>query len=692
MHKDHNTWLIALVALAAWVALCAGARAADPDAVLRLEMSTRLTLAPAGTAPDVAAPSETVSAPLAPPATGRTWPWILLAALVGAALGWAWPRRAADKPPAGDPISRAKIDGLRVANRALQADLRAVMGAGKDAWQSTLRSLRNDLEAARRSLDTRIDAERALTADLDAVRAQRRHLQNERDAIDATLTDVRGQLVRSETTLAELRNHARETDEKLAALREENANLEEQAEQRSEEHAKLSAKNTELQSKGELLQAAYDDATHGLRLLREQVQPAREEAAQAQTALAQMLDKNLALEARIAQLSQGPDTHDELPAAEAAALRKALAQAREQAPLAQAQNASLSAALGQIKAELATVRDAHAGASEENANLHTMLATAEDRVDAQSTMLSDLTDEVQTLRAQLGEHVHRQAEEHSQVTASAALEDEIRTLRAQLARRGERQAQAESQAASLIAQAAENQSLRTELEERDRALAQALKRQSSEQQAPADVGDDPIHDPQWAARSIEQLTRSRDAALSEMHALRARLDSGNNGRSEVVEQQLAGALSEIKMLKADLRVRADVIKALERDAAQLEQVQEKFDDQSSQVAFLNNELALALDEVARIKKSLRNVMARSGGDDATTAALRGQVEELRARLQTKDQIIATMEIGRQKQDVRVVDAELVQLRADQRASISVIRFLESEIQRLGGKVEASSTG
>lgn len=410
----------------------------------------------------------------------------------------------------------------------------------------------------------------------------------------------------------------------------------------------------ELRARADATVAERDAARQTAQDLRGQLEEAtvtchalRAERQEQGDTLARLRDDNEELVAQVDALvkqvedaARRPPSHTE---------SEALALARDQAARAIDERASTARALEAARREIGTLRAAHDRIAADNANLKIMLETAEDRVDAQATALREQREDLDALRAQSEREAATAKEARRASNAAARLRSENRELRAQLA----------AQVASRPADG------------------------GGAEEAVADGAADG-----WAARTIEQLTRSRDAALNEMRALRARLD-GDGGADP--GQALRTAQVEIKMLKSDLRVRADVIKALERDAEQLAEVQAALEEQGSRAAFLNNELALALDEIKRLKGKLKAV-ADGAPHDATLAALREQIAELRARLEAKDQIIATLEAGRQKRESRNLKSEVEQLRADQRASVSVIRFLEKEIERLSGGASSSRAG
>ncbi|MFK8014281.1 MAG: hypothetical protein AB8G17_02415 [Gammaproteobacteria bacterium] len=636
----------------------------------QLEMSTSLTFDAQGTPPSKAQPVEVV-----PPEQEKTNSILLplLCLLLGlAAGGWLTWRRPQDITPAQD-----RLAGELSRTRARYLTLLEQRGQRRDPeWDSTVTTLRGDLAKARKQLDAYRDRAVQLVGELDAKQSQDQERTRDRDALAATLSELRVELASAQETLAAKKQEVRDIDGALNSAKLETDALREQLESANQRNAKMD----ELRAHASRLEHRLDAANADLEQNRRKTGPLTEEARAAQQSVARMLDKNLALEAELARLGERQAISEHGQAQRVAELIEQLQRAeklREQVKteldhkLAASSgehlqrerelSEKLQAAAKQIEAseqakrrvlsllrqekadasdalsELESLRVDHAHTLEQFETVQSMLGTAEDRVDAQDTRLHELIEENNALSREVSEK-----------------EDALRAMAGYAGSREDNSDDDESLSTSGIV-----------------------------------VTEAP--DPQVIAQTIEQLTRSRDAALEEVMHLRAAMETAPTAEAQV-ETEGAESLNEarqtIRRLKADLRLRSDLIDALRDDASNATAAQTALLEKDEQLALLTNELNLALDETGRLRAIAESTPRAKPAD---VDRLRERIDGLQERLDAKDRELDILRTAvSEHDDDDMLQAHVSRLEADQDASVTVIRFLEGEVKKLSKELRVTA--
>jgi len=643
-------------------------------AEFKLKMSSSLTLDPTGVPPTATLPETAAVIPAAPesikpvtaPPAPRSRTGLTLAVLLGLAGlvtgAWLARRQPRDTTPAQDRLA-GELARLRERYLGLlnQRETRE-----HPEWDSTLETLRNDLHTSRTLLDNQRDQCRSLQ---DAVEMHIRDTETigrERDVLADRLENWQRELSTNETRLHEV-------EESNRALVQAKADLEAQIE-RSETRIQVleseAADAAALQQRINDLNASLTAAQRDLALAQSSAAPAAD-SHDAQAQLAEMLDKNLSLEAELARLTERQAIADQAQARQASELidqrhsaEKAHAE-REEVLLEQlrdlnesfvAREAELSQKLtdaalqieqseqakrrvlallrqekqdtAEAMSELESLRVDHAHMLEQYETAQNMLSTAEDRVDDQKSQIMDLYEENAHLSRELAER-----------------ENTVRTLATSA---------------------------------RHRKLEDANGIKVEEHNA-----DDKL------LRTIEQLTRSRDAALDELTRLRALNTPPTPSDSKDVRdaRTLNDARMTIRRLEADLRMRGDLIDNLRQNTQLNGEAQEQLAERDAEIARLKNELSLALDETSRLKR----VDAQPLKASRDVLRLRERIDGLQERLDLKEKEIAILRAAASDElDGSPLQEHVSRLEADQEASVTVIRFLEGEVQKLSRQLETNS--
>ncbi|MEO1574837.1 MAG: hypothetical protein AAFU65_07745, partial [Pseudomonadota bacterium] len=149
------------------------------------------------------------------------------------------------------------------------------------------------------------------------------------------------------------------------------------------------------------------------------------------------------------------------------------------------------------------------------------------------------------------------------------------------------------------------------------------------------------------------------------------------------------ARMSIRSLEADLRVRGDLVDALRNDIERLKNADNRLDEKDAEIARLRNELSMALDETSRLRK-IEETAERLPPRDILR--LRERLDALQERLELKEKEISILRAATgTEHDESPLHEHVSRLEADQEASVTVIRFLESEVEKLSRELRASGS-
>ena len=199
---------------------------------------------------------------------------------------------------------------------------------------------------------------------------------------------------------------------------------------------------------------------------------------------------------------------------------------------------------------------------------------------------------------------------------------------------------------ALDASVEENRALQAHLDAQERRLTQ-LEELSARL---GGGGDDDLVRLQRELARRDQVIEVLQEALRTHEALLQDADSEDDDIDEndvaAHRRRLATARQQIRALKNDLRVRGDVIDALESDAVALQIAQAQLEENTSHNNVLRNELGLALNEIARLCKREQNGGRGSNSQsppEKTTAERASDVAALLVRLEQSEAHNRTLE-------------------------------------------------
>lgn len=680
-----NAWLCAAILGALWTYIPITASADDQvddvaPADFALQMSPSISWETTGELPTVsfapatdipaepvaeAAPLPTAT-PVAIERSGVSGLTALLLTLLGAVAGALLTRRAPrDQTPAQDrlagELSRLRERYLNVlAQREQRRD---------HAWESTVTSLRNDVASARALLDNQRDQCAAFQNDMEAQQRDIELLTRQRDDFAGQLDHMSALHDEAQRKLADTTARKQTLEDWHSSTQEENRTLVTRLQALEAEAADAQQQRERVAE----LESDLTDTAAAAAQVQASLEPMSQENAQAQQRLAEMLDKNLALEAELARLKERLAIVDNAHARQVADLldeRRNTEQDRAQREVTlQNQLREANASFVKREAEL----------NERSARLQDQLTQADEAKRRVLTLLrQEKTDsaeafsELESLRV---DHAHTLEQFDSVQSMLGVAEDRIEVQGRQLDELQE-----------------ENEQLRREIEQRDTGEFQRVSRQLKALRVDHDgiTVREHMHDDKLL-RTIEQLTRSRDAAVEELTRLKALQMPVTDADSTSVREahSLNEARMSIRSLEADLRVRGDLIDALRNDIERLRNADTRLDEKDAEIARLRNELSMALDETSRLRK-IEETAERLPPRDILR--LRERLDALQERLELKEKEIAILRTATgTEHDESPLHEHVSRLEADQEASVTVIRFLESEVEKLSRELRASGS-
>lgn len=651
------------------------------DAGLNLTLSHQLTLAPSGT------PPTTSFAPLAAPvpaaSTGNALPvalWTVLGLGAGLALGFAMRRRLAPVSPLPTRVSARE-----------EAVVQPAPVRPRPEWQNTVTTLERDVRQLRRALDAARDNDGNRTRQLaEAARLETKN-QEQTGLLSAENLELRTTLAATRDELGGALRLGAQSQAHSAAAHQRSVLL-----QRS-----LTAQQTDAFA----LRSDLDDV---LRLWRHNQDHAA--AAHARAAVLRMT------------LERAMTVH--------AILRRQLIQERHRHRLAQNRGA---AAFGQSQA----LRRAYDGAEKQAARASGELAQSSraaaelfvefqslrERWRKQSTQLDDTA-----ARALASERQRAAVDAQRKKDATIVKAAEARAARAEAdvgrveARLDEANAGAAAQADALAVRANELARLQRLLKASDNNI-KSLRQSNAAMEAeldtlasgPAIAGDGPDASRDGGDNTAEMAivasardnagaedtgdaTGEQTAILTQLNgdladreqtiaALVAQLDSVSaNGEDEDLRVELTRTQQKMRALQSDLRLRDDIIRTLESDSRKLTRLEKDLQERTSRIAFLDHELGMAIDELARLRKT----------DTAADATPDAALEAAQAQIATQEKIIEALEMAAASTPDSEFndDDRLRELNNDLTASRTLIRFLEEEVRGLKRRIgiPASHTG
>ncbi|MFK7889009.1 MAG: hypothetical protein AB8G16_19295 [Gammaproteobacteria bacterium] len=644
----------------------------DVDApVVRLEMSSTLTLNPEGVAPPTTssvAVEPTTSTPTAVTApasqsSGNGFLFAMLLGLIGLIAGaWLARQHPRDETPAQDRLS----DELARLRERYLGLLNQRETREHPEWESTLSTLRGDLETSRTLLDNQRDQCLALqeaveqqVRDTDAVGRERDVLADRLDNWQRELKSSEASLVDAEQTNGELRQAKADAQAQLDRATTRIDLLEAEA----DDAATLQQRITDLTT-------TLTEAQRDLARAQSKTAPLAAEQENAQSRLAEMLDKNLALEAELARLEERQIIADQAQARQASELIDRRHDAEkihaEREEFLHQQLRDVNESFVAREAELSQkLTDAALQIEQsEQAKRRVLALLRQEKTDA-----SDAMSELESLRV---DHAHTLEQYETAQNMLSTAEDRV-----------------DDQKSQIVDLYEENAHLSRELAEREntvRTLATSARHRKLEYTSGIQVEEHAADDK--LLRTIEQLTRSRDAALDELTRLRALNTPPTPSDSQDVRdaRTLNDARMTIRRLESDLRMRGDLIDNLREDNELNRESQELLSERDNEIKRLKNELSMALDETTRVK----NLDTEPRKTPRDVLRLRERIDGLQERLELKEKEIAILRAAAQNE---LADSPLqehvTRLEADQEASVTVIRFLESEVQKLSRELETN---
>ena len=590
-----------------------------------------------------------------------------LIALCALVLGALLARRGpVDQTPAQDRLAR-ELSRLRerylgvISQREQRRD---------PAWDSTVATLQSDVARARSLLDNQRDQCALLQRDAVVQLEDLERIGQERDELARRLVDVEGQNNALRQSLDETTQRKATLEQWHTSTQEENRSLLERLDALVIEAADAEVQRARVVELDELLA----EATAARATIEADLEPVTAENAQTRQRLAEMLDKNLALEAELARLNERLEIVDNAHARQVADLldeRRVAEQERAQREVGlqnelREANAIFVKRETDLSEQLASMTDQLRQADEAKRRVLTLLR--QEKTDAAGAL-----SELEVLRV---DHARTLEQFDSVQNMLSVAEDRIDDHDRQVSELRE-----------------ENEQLRREISQRDTGEFRRVARDVAATRTETDGISvrEHVHDDKLL-RTIEQLTRSRNAAMQEVTRLRALHTPTTSGDAEdaSTSASLSDARLTIRSLESDLRVRGDLIDALRSDLERLGSADAQLQDRDKEIARLRNELSMALDETSR----LRNL-----GDSGTGRAptrdvlrLRERLDALQERLTLKEKEIAILRSATgQEDDNSPLHEHVTRLEADQEASVTVIRFLESEVEKLSRELRASAS-
>ncbi len=643
---------------------------------VQLRMSSTLTLDPEGVAPSSLASEPVVPAdPTAArqnavpsPATnaGSTnnpgFLFGLLLTLIGLVAGvWLARRQPRDETPAQDrlagELSRLRERYLNLLN---QRETRE-----HPEWESTLSTFRNDLTTARTLLDNQRDQCRSLQEAVEMHIRDTETIGRERDILADRLDNWQRELKTAEERL-------REAEQSNKELTQAKADVDAQLERFKTRIEVLESEAADAQALHERiagLSTSLTEAQRDLAIAHSKSAPLAAEQENTQARLAEMLDKNLALEAELARLTERQAIADQAQARQASELidkrHSAEKEHAEREQMLHQQLRELNESFVAREAELSQkLTDAALQIEQsEQAKRRVLALLRQEKNDA-----ADAMSELESLRV---DHAHTLEQYETAQNMLSTAEDRV-----------------DDQKSQIMDLYEENAHLSRELAEREntvRTLATSARHRKLEEANGIKVEEHQADDK--LLRTIEQLTRSRDKALEELTRLRALNTPPSSADSQDVRdaRSLNEARMTIRRLESDLRVRGDLIDSLRENTESGREAEEQLAERDAEIARLKNELALALDETSRLKR----VDTEPRKTPRDVLRLRERIDGLQERLDLKEKEIAILRAAAQDElDGSPLQEHVTRLEADQEASVTVIRFLEGEVQKLSRELES----
>jgi chromosome segregation ATPase len=340
-----------------------------------------------------------------------------------------------------------------------------------------------------------------------------------------------------------------------------------------------------------------------------------------------------------------------------------------------------------LEAELSRLREQQRQAAQERS--HSEIEVAEQLRLVQETAAHQEAQFASTLAAARTDQAQRVAAlEGALADERAARAQGERQLREELAAAAQQTAQSEQAKRRVLSILQQEKvvvgEMQTELERLHLEHTTALEQHEAMQKMLA-TAEDRIDDQKTQIADLYEENKVLRNELVEKEQHLAKLQTPSAGaRAGEPPRTLADAQLTIRQLRADLRLRGDLVEKLTADVDAEAAAQAALRERNEEVAVLQNELTMALGEASRLRQRLETQPRVTPRD---LVMLRERIDGLEDRILAKEKEIAILRTAANDDiDGSPLRDHVTGLERDQEASIAVVRFLEGEVKKLSAEL------